>query len=64
MDRHTKRPCMHMEDHVVHAYTYSDVKHLHRILDSKTGAMLSPSDETVNQGPPCVYACKKILHAC
>ena len=55
---------MHMEDHVVHAYTNSDVKHLHRILDSKTGAVLSPLDETVNRGPPCVYACKKILHAC
>ena len=22
-----------------------------------------PSDETVNQNPPCVYACKKITHA-
>ena len=47
---------MHMEDHVVHAYTNSDVKHLHRILDSKTGAVLSPLDETVNIGPLCAYA--------
>ena len=50
--------------HCVLFYNYGDVKRLRRILDSKTGAMLSPSDETVNRGPPCVYACKKILHAC
>ena len=54
MDTHTKRFRMHIEDHVVHAYTYSDVKHLHRILDSKTDAMLSPSDETKLRSPVCI----------
>jgi len=24
----------------------------------------SPSDETINRGPPCVYACKKITNTC
>ena len=24
----------------------------------------SPSDETINRGPPCVYACKKIAYVC
>ena len=23
----------------------------------------SSSDETINRGPPCVYACKEIIHA-